>query len=82
MSLEPSPETCINPRDLMLMMTSRIEEIAEALDPEQVICFLSEIMRANRIFVVGAGRSGFVAKAFAMRLMHLSLEAYVVDGRL
>ena len=78
MSLELSSETCINPRDLMLMMTSRIEEIAEALDPEQVICFLSEIMRANRIFVVGAGRSGFVAKAFAMRLMHLSLEAYVV----
>ena len=27
---------------------------------------------------MGAGRSGLVAKAFAMRLMHLGLEAFVV----
>ena len=30
------------------------------------------------IFLVGAGRSGFVAKAFAMRLMHLGYYVYVV----
>jgi len=32
----------------------------------------------GRIFVVGAGRSGLVGRAFAMRLMHLGLNAYVV----
>lgn len=30
------------------------------------------------IFLVGAGRSGFVAKAFAMRLMHLGYYVYVI----
>jgi len=40
--------------------------------------FLSEIQSAERIYVMGAGRSGLVAKAFAMRLMHLGFIAYVV----
>jgi len=32
----------------------------------------------RKIFVVGAGRSGLIGKAFAMRLMHLGFNAYVV----
>lgn len=34
-------------------------------------------LRKTTIFVAGAGRSGFVAKAFAMRLMHLGYYVYV-----
>lgn len=60
------------------MMISRIEEVALTIDQNQVECFLTEINRAERIFVVGAGRSGFVAKSFGMRLMHLGMNAYVV----
>jgi len=78
MSTEPLSQTCILPRDLMLMMIDRIGEIAKSLDQEQINCFLTEITRARRIFIVGAGRSGFIGKAFAMRLMHLGLIAYVV----
>ena len=33
---------------------------------------------ANHIFVYGAGRSGLVAKAFAIRLIHLGFQAFVV----
>ncbi|MFC0212662.1 6-phospho-3-hexuloisomerase [Paenibacillus chartarius] len=36
------------------------------------------ISRAGRIFVAGAGRSGLMMKAFAMRLMHLGYSAHVV----
>jgi 6-phospho-3-hexuloisomerase len=36
------------------------------------------MLSAKRIYVTGAGRSGFVAKAFAMRLMHIGFDAYVV----
>lgn len=35
--------------------------------------------RKKSIFLAGAGRSGFVAKAFAMRLMHLGFYAYVFN---
>ncbi|WP_325629609.1 6-phospho-3-hexuloisomerase [Methanospirillum sp.] len=62
----------------MLTMISRIEEVAKSIDQRQVECFLTEINRAERIFVLGAGRSGFVAKSFGMRLMHLGMTAYVV----
>lgn len=40
--------------------------------------FIFALEDAKNIFVMGAGRSGFVAKAFAMRLMHLGYNVYVV----
>jgi 6-phospho-3-hexuloisomerase len=33
---------------------------------------------APRVFVTGEGRSGFMARAFAMRLMHLGLPVHVI----
>lgn len=39
---------------------------------------VDSILRAKKIFVAGGGRSGFMAKAFVMRMMHVGLDAYVV----
>ena len=36
------------------------------------------ILAAETIFVAGAGRSGLAMKSFAMRLMHMGFETYVV----
>ncbi len=38
----------------------------------------AEILTARRIYVAGGGRSGLMARALAMRLMHLGLVTYVV----
>ena len=38
---------------------------------------IKEILKAKRIFLSGQGRSGLIAKTFAMRLMHLGFEVYV-----
>jgi 6-phospho-3-hexuloisomerase len=65
-------------QEMMQLMGSRIRRIARSIPDQEVETFLSEILHARRIFVMGAGRSGLVAKAFAMRLMHLGLKAYVV----
>lgn len=65
-------------QSMMILMASRIRSIAERLSDEEVDGLINEINCARRIFVMGAGRSGLVAKAFAMRLMHLGLQAYVV----
>ncbi|MCR8632610.1 6-phospho-3-hexuloisomerase [Paenibacillus radicis (ex Xue et al. 2023)] len=46
------------------------EESAEKL--------VEHILQAERIFVAGAGRSGLMMKAFAMRMMHMGLQVYVV----
>ncbi len=39
---------------------------------------MTELRLADRIFVVGAGRSGLVLKTAALRLMHLGLTVQVV----
>jgi len=63
---------------MMRLMASKIRSIANTISDEDVRKFITELLNAKRIYVIGAGRSGLVAKAFAMRLMHLGLQAYVV----
>ena len=55
-----------------------IESAQGFLDEKAIDEFEDVIIKANNVFVTGAGRSGLAAKAFAMRLMHLGLSAYVV----
>ena len=57
---------------------NNIESAEEYLDEKAIDEFENIIIGAKNIFVTGAGRSGLAAKAFAMRLMHLGLSAYVV----
>lgn len=72
------PPDCPSIADLMLLMTSRLEETARAIDQESAVQFLDEILNAKRIYLAGAGRSGLVARAFGQRLMHLGFESYVI----
>ena len=65
-------------QDMMQLMASRIKAIADDISDEEVSYFIQELLDAKRIYVMGAGRSGLVAKAFAMRLMHLGMISYVV----
>lgn len=65
-------------QEMMRLMASRIDAIASHLSDEEVSRFIKELLEAKRIYVMGAGRSGLVAKAFAMRLMHLGMISYVV----
>jgi len=66
----------------MVSLAEYISKIAEEIDSESVNRFLKILTAAlankRKILVVGAGRSGLVAKAFAMRLMHLGFNVYVV----
>jgi 6-phospho-3-hexuloisomerase len=65
-------------RDMMLLMASQIRSISDRISSEETDRFLNELTCATRIYVMGAGRSGLVAKGFAMRLMHLGLTSFVV----
>lgn len=48
------------------------------VDEEEAVQFSNELMSAKRIFVCGEGRSGFMGKAFAMRLMHADYKVFVI----
>jgi 6-phospho-3-hexuloisomerase len=55
------------------------ERVLEQVDASTIDRLIDQLHAAPRIFVSGKGRSGLMARSFAMRLMHLGLQAYVVD---
>jgi 6-phospho 3-hexuloisomerase len=59
-------------------ISEEVLNISKGLDVKQVDEFIQALLKSKRIFIIGAGRSGIVAKAFAMRLMHLGFDSYVV----
>ncbi len=65
-------------KNMMRLMATKIRTIADVMSDDQIDALINEILNANRIYTMGAGRSGLVAKSFAMRLMHLGLSAFVV----
>jgi 6-phospho-3-hexuloisomerase len=62
----------------MEKLTQKIEEQLRAIDQKSIDLFIESLTTAKRIFIVGAGRSGLVARSFGMRLMHLGFTVYVV----
>jgi len=55
-----------------------IEKILDKISLSEFNSFIDTIKKAPRIYVIGAGRSGLMAKAFAMRLVHLKKKVFVV----
>lgn len=64
--------------DTMISIAENLIDVAESVDQSTLDDFARILISANRIFVMGAGRSGLVAKSFAMRLMHIGFQVYVV----
>jgi 6-phospho-3-hexuloisomerase len=54
------------------------QQLAAKLDFAAAGAIIPLIQQAERVFVVGAGRTGLALKAAAMRLMHLGLRVFVV----
>ncbi len=55
-----------------------ISDSLERLDEEQIDILVDSLFSKKRIFVYGVGRSGFVGKCFAMRLMHIGFKVYTI----
>lgn len=63
---------------LLDTILDEVATVVPKVDPHQLGAFADRLADAGRVFVTGEGRSGFMARAFAMRLMHLGLHVYVV----
>lgn len=64
-----------------MRMNTIIEELdrsSKTIAPEKLQEVIKKIKEHKRIFVYGTGRSGLMLKAFAMRLMQIGLNSYVV----
>jgi 6-phospho 3-hexuloisomerase len=56
----------------------RSAEAVGAIPPSTVAAAVERLLRAPSIFVYGAGRSGIIGRAFAMRLVQIGRSAYVI----
>jgi 6-phospho-3-hexuloisomerase len=60
------------------MILEENRRMSEMLDFGQIAAIIPFIQQAERIFVVGAGRSGLSMRSAAMRLMHAGYTVFVV----
>lgn len=69
-------------RDAMAEIANFVFKAIEVISEEEKNKMVEELVdayhRGARILVMGAGRSGLVGKAFAMRLLHMGFQVYVL----
>ena len=65
-------------KEIIIIILSEIQSILFTLCEQEIDRFAKRILCAKRIFVSGAGRSGILVRAFAMRLMQMGFTTYVV----
>jgi 6-phospho-3-hexuloisomerase len=56
----------------------KLKEILGKVSSQDIKNVSTLCFKAHRIFVYGAGRSGHVAKSFAIRLVHLGFQTFVI----
>lgn len=59
-------------------MLKELQWVPQLISDEESEQLIQSIAAANKVFVAGAGRSGFMIRSLAMRLMHMGVRAYVV----
>lgn len=55
-----------------------VSKITKSVKQDEIRKMEEMITTVDNVFIMGLGRSGLVAKAFGMRLMHLGLNVYIV----
>ena len=67
----------------LLEIADQVKKNSESIDANQVLKLIDLIVEVDsnngRIFVYGAGRSGFIGRCFAQRLMHLDIKSCFVS---
>jgi 6-phospho-3-hexuloisomerase len=68
----------MNWRESAAAVVAELAGLLDGVDESAVQALERKLVSARRVYVAGAGRSGLVMRAFAMRLMHLGLAVHVV----
>ena len=67
----------------LLEIVEKIQENENSIDDDDVIKLINLILKIKEnnkmVFVYGAGRSGFIGRCFAQRLMHIGIKSCFVS---
>lgn len=64
--------------DHLNTIIEELQSTSSKIATDEADKLVEEIMKAEKVFALGAGRSGLMGKSFVMRLMHMGIEAYAV----
>lgn len=66
-------------KEVSSWILSGIGGVIQSIEEEEIAGMIEAIIgaREHKILLLGTGRSGFVGRAFALRLMHLGFNVYV-----
>ncbi len=62
----------------MALVVDETTEVLRHIDEASVMKLVDGIVRAEKVFLFGQGRTGCVTRAFAARLMHLGIDVHFV----
>ena len=65
-------------KEYAALITKELAEVLIQIDDLQSEEFIQALLDTPNIFIAGAGRSGYMARGFCMRLMHMGLNSYMV----
>ena len=68
----------MNNRDYASVVLNELHHTLSRIDIQKANEFVELVDQAQEVFCAGAGKSGFQVKGFAMRLMHMGINSYVV----
>lgn len=68
----------MNTLDNLMSIAAELDHYAADIQSDELEAAVELLLSAKRIFAAGSGRSGFVCRAFANRMMHLGLHMHVV----
>ena len=67
----------------MIEIANQVKKISGTINIPNVLSVVNLILqthrKGNKVFVYGAGRSGFIGRCFAQRLMHLGIDSCFVS---
>ncbi|MEJ8738503.1 6-phospho-3-hexuloisomerase [Erysipelotrichaceae bacterium HCN-30851] len=63
---------------VLIDVLKEVSDVCHQVDDTQIEQLIQSILNSKRIFIYGEGRSGLVAKCFAMRLMHIGYNVFVI----
>ncbi|MEJ8304343.1 6-phospho-3-hexuloisomerase [Saccharibacillus sacchari] len=76
--MSSQPSALASTTDFAAHVAAELTEAVRGIDPAQAEAFVEALDSAANVFATGAGRSGLMGKALAMRLMHGGSAAHVV----
>lgn len=66
-------------KDKIKTILGELNAVLVEIKEEEVAVLANNLISSKKIVVIGSGRMGLAAKAFAMRLMHLGKESYTLN---